>query len=163
MVKYRVRLTEEERKELDAIASKGSHKSQKVLNALILLNVDESQPKELRTTNESISKVLQVSMKKIDRIKKRFVEDSLDVALLGHSKEREYERKVDGDLEAKIVALSCSEAPEGFSRWTLRLLADKAVELEYIDAISYETVRRVLKKRITSVEETRLGHTTSSK
>ena len=102
-------------------------------------------------------------MKKIDRIKKRFVEDSLDVALLGHSKAREYERKVDGDLEAKIVALSCSEAPKGFSRWTLRLLADKAVELEYVDAISYETVRRVLKKRIASVEETRLGHTTSSK
>jgi hypothetical protein len=163
MVKYRVRLTAEEHKELEAIASKGSHKSQKVLNALILLNVDESQPKELRSTNESISIVLQISMKKIDRVKKRFVEDGLEVALLGHPKEREYARKVDGDLEAKLIALSCSEAPEGYSRWSLRMLADKAVELEYVDEISYETVRRVLKKRITSLEEKGLGHTTSSK
>jgi hypothetical protein len=163
MVKYRVTLTAAERQELENIASKGSHKSQKVLNALILLNVDESQPKHLRSTNESISKVLQISMKKIDRVKKRFVEDSLEVALFGRPKEREYERKVDGDLEAKLIALSCSEAPNGFSRWSLRLLADKAVELEYVDTISYETVRRVLKKRVTSVEEKRLGYSSSSK
>jgi len=163
MIKYRVTLTEAERKELETISNKGSHKSQKVLNALILLNVDESQPKELRSTNESISRVLQISMKKIDRVKKRFVEESLEVALFGHPKEREYERKVDGDLEAKLIALSCSEAPEGYARWSLRMLADKAVELEYVDQISYETVRRVLKKRITSVEEKRLGHTSPSK
>jgi hypothetical protein len=163
MIKYQVTLTEEERKELEAIASKGSHKSQKVLNALILLNVDESQPKSSCSTNESISSVLRISMKKIDRVKKRFIEDSLEVALLGHPKEREYERKVDGDLEAKLVALSCSEAPAGYSRWSLRMLADKAVELEYVDELSHETVRRVLKKRITSVEEKRLGYTTSSK
>jgi hypothetical protein len=102
-------------------------------------------------------------MKKIDRVKKRFVEDGLEVALFGHPKEREYERKVDGDLEAKLVALSCSEVPDGYSRWSLRLLAGKAVELEYVDNISYETVRRVLKKRITAVEEKRLGHTSPSK
>ena len=163
MIKYRVTLTEEERRELEAISSKGSHRSQKVLNALILLNVDERQTKESRSTNESISKVLQVSMKKIDRVKKRFVEDSLEVALMGHARERKYERKVDGDLEAKLVALSCSEAPRGFSRWSLRMLADKAVELEYVASISHETVRRVLKKRITALEEKRLGHTSSSK
>jgi Fe2+ transport system protein B len=163
MIKYRVTLSEEERNQLAEISSKGSHKSQKVLNSLILLSVDENQPKELRSTNESISKILQVSMKKIDRVKKRFVEESLEIALQGHPKEREYERKVDGDLEAKLVALSCSAAPNGFSRWSLRMLADKAVELEYVDEISYETVRRVLKKRITSVEEKRLGHTSTSK
>jgi len=163
MIKYRVTLTEEERKELEAISNKGSHKSQKVLNALILLNVDENQPKGSRNTNESISKVLQISMKKIDRVKKRFIEDGFEIALLGHPKEREYERKVDGDLEAKLVALSCSEAPTGYARWSLRMLADQAVELEFVDAISHETVRRVLKKRITSVEEKRLGHTASSK
>ena len=163
MVRYRVTLTAGERKELESIASKGSHKSHKVLNALILLNVDENQPKCMRSTNESISKELQISMKKIDRVKKRFVEDSLEVALFGRPKEREYERKVDGDLEAKLVALSCSEAPKGFSRCSLRLLADKAVELEYVDSLSYETVRRVLKKRVTSVEEKRLGHSSSSK
>ena len=163
MVKYRVTLTEEERKGLESIASKGSHKSQQVLNALILLNVDENFPKGSVSTHEAISKVLQISMKKIDRVKKRFVEEGLEVALSGHPKEREYEKKVDGDLEAKLIALSCSKAPEGFSRWSLRMLADKAVELEYVDEISYETVRRVLKKRITSMEEKRVGHTTASK
>jgi hypothetical protein len=146
MLKYRVRLSDEERQMLEEISSKGSHQSQKVLNALILLNVDVNQPKKSKSTNESITKVLKVSMKKIDRVKKRFVEDSLEVALLGHPKEREYEKKVDGDLEAHLIALSCSTPPEGFSRWSLRMLADKAVELEYVDSISHETVRRTLKK-----------------
>ena len=146
MVKYTVTLSAEERQELQAISQKGSHKSQKVLNALILLNVDVNQPKCSRSTNECISRILHISMKKIDRVKKRFVEDGLEIALSGHPIEREYEKKVDGDLEAKIVAISCSEPPEGFSRWSLRMLADKAVELEYVDSISHETVRRTLKK-----------------
>jgi len=163
MIKYRVTLTAEERNDLEEISRKGSHTSQKVLNSLILLNVDEHQPQASRSTNESISKILKISMKKIDRVKKRFVEDGLDVALHGHPKEREYEKKVDGDLEAKLIALSCSKAPDGFSRWSLRLLADKAVELEYVDSISYETVRRVLKKRIKAVEEKRLGHSSVAK
>jgi len=142
MVKYRVTLNAYERQELEAIVRKGSHKSQKVLNSLILLNVDEGQHKESRSTNEKISNVLKISVKKIDRVKKRFVEEGLERALCGHPKEREYERKVDGDLEAKLTALACSEAPEGFSRWSLRMLADKMIELEYIDSISHETVRR---------------------
>jgi hypothetical protein len=146
MIRYKVTLSDEERQKLQEISSKGSHNSQKVLNSLILLNVDANQPKESKSTNESISKVLKISMKKIDRVKKRFVEDGLDVALMGHPKEREYEKKVDGDLEAHLIALSCSSPPEGFSRWSLRMLADKAVELEYVDSISYETVRRTLKK-----------------
>ena len=146
MIKYKVTLTPEERESLRSISSKGSHNSQKVLNALILLNVDTNQPKASRSTNENISKVLHTSMKKIDRVKKRFVEDGLEVALFGHPKEREYEKKVDGDLEAHLVALSCSEPPEGFARWSLRMLAGKAVELEYVDRISHETVRRSLKK-----------------
>ena len=145
-MKYRVTLSEEEREQLQEISHKGSHKSQKVLNALILLSVDLNQPKKSRLTNESISSVLKISMKKIDRVKKRFVEDGLDVALCGHPKNREYDRKVDGDLEAHLVAMSCSAPPNGFSRWSLRLLADKAVELEYVDSISHETVRRTLKK-----------------
>jgi len=146
MIKYKVTLTPEEREKLQTLINKGSHKSQKILNALILLNVDLNQPKASRSTNENISKVLNVSMKKIDRVKKRFVEDSLEVALSGHPKEREYDKKVDGDLEAHLVALSCSEPPEGFARWSLRMLASKAVELEYVESISYETVRRSLKK-----------------
>jgi hypothetical protein len=146
MAKYIVTLSEEERAELHTISSKGSHKSQKVLNALILLGVDVNQAKESRSTNESISKVLNISMKKIDRVKKRFVEFGVETALCGHPKEREYEKKVDGGLEAHLIAISCSEPPEGFSRWSLRMLADKVVELEYVDSISHETVRRTLKK-----------------
>jgi len=144
MVKYRVTLTEEEEEQLRTIVSKGSHKSQKVLNALILLNSNESGGK--KHTNEQISDILQISMRKIDRVKCRFVEEGLDTALEGRPKEREYQRKADGDLEAHLIALSCGEAPSGYARWSLRLLADKAVELEYVESISHETVRRILKK-----------------
>jgi len=86
-------------------------------------------------------------MKKIDRVKRRFVEDGFDVAINGHKGSRIYARKADRKLEAHLIALSCSEPPEGYARWSLRLLADRVVELNYINAISYETVRRVLKKR----------------
>ena len=146
MKKYKVTLTEEERQELDALSSKGKHAAQTVLNALILLACDEGKFQKERSINEDIARVLQVSMKTIDRVKKRFVEEGLNMALTGKPSTRVYSRKADGDLEAHLVALSCSEPPEGHLRWTLRLLADKAVELNYVDNISYETVRRTLKK-----------------
>jgi hypothetical protein len=146
MKKYKVTLTQDERNELETITRKGSHRSQKVLNALILLACDEGGFQGRRSKNEEISAVLNVSMKKIDRVKKRFVEESFEIALNGHKGKREYERKADGDFEAHLVALSCSKPPDGFNRWSLRMLADKVVELDYIDSISYETVRRVLKK-----------------
>ena len=146
MVRYKITLTEEERKDLKSITSKGKHRSQKLINALILLNCDEGGFQTKRSTNEQVAGVLKISMKKIDRVKKRFVEEGLDVALGGHKGKRVYTKKADGDFEAHLVALSCSEPPEGFARWSLRLLADRAVELNYIDSISYETVRRVLKK-----------------
>ncbi len=139
-------LTQEERKELDALSSKGKHAAQTMLNSLILLACDEGEYQTERSINETISRVLNVSMKTIDRVKKRFVEEGFDMALTGKPSTRVYRRKADGDLEAHLVALSCSAAPEGHQRWTLRLLADKAVELDYVDSISYETVRRVLKK-----------------
>jgi len=146
MKKYKVTLTEEERQELDALSSRGKHAAQTVLNALILLACDEGKYQNERSINETIARVLNVSMKTIDRVKKRFVEEGLDMALTGKPSTRVYRRKADGDLEAHLIALSCSAAPEGHQRWTLRLLADKAVELNYVDSISYETVRRVLKK-----------------
>lgn len=146
MKKYKVTLTEEERQELDALSSKGKHAAQTVLNALILLACDEGKFQKKRSINEDIARVLNVSMKTIDRVKKRFVEEGLNMALTGKPSTRVYSRKADGDLEAHLVALSCSEPPEGHLRWTLRLLADKAVELNYVENISYETVRRTLKK-----------------
>ena len=158
MKKYKVTLTEEERSELIALTSKGSHRSQKVLNALILLNCDEGEFQDDRSINEVVASVLQISMKKIDRVKKRFVEEGFDIALNGRKGERVYARKADGDFEAHLVALSCSEPPEGFARWSLRLLADRVVGLNYIDSISHETVRRVLKKRNKALEAVRMGH-----
>ena len=144
---YTVTLTEEERNELKAITEKGSHKSQKVLNALILLNCDRGDHQADYSPNEEVSRVLGISLRKINRVKKRFVEEGFEIALNGHKNNRVYKKIVDGDLEAHLIALSCSEPPEGFARWSLRLLADKAVELNYAENLSHETVRRVLKKR----------------
>ena len=146
MKKYIVTLTENERNDLERITSKGKHKSQKVINALILLGCDTGEFQENRSTNEGISRVLKIGMRKIDRVKKRFVEDGIDITLNGKKGSRIYAKKADGDFEAHLVALSCSDPPEGFSRWSLRLLADKVVELEYLDQVSHETIRQVLKK-----------------
>ena len=146
MKKYIVTLTEGERQDLTILTSKGKHRSQKILNALILLACDEGEFQKKRSKNKEIAKVLNISMKKIDRVKKRFVEDGLDITLNGSKGSRIYAKKADGDFEAHLVALSCSNPPEGFTRWSLRLLADKVVELEYIDSVSHETIRRVLKK-----------------
>jgi hypothetical protein len=144
--KYKVTLTSEERQALTLITQKGKHRSQKVLNALILLNSDEGTYQDNRTKNKDIASILKISMRKIDRVKKCFVEQGLEIALNGTKGQRVYEKKADGDFEAHLIALSCSEPPEGFARWSLRLLADKVVELNYVDSISYETIRRVLKK-----------------
>lgn len=146
MKKYTVTLTKDERELLGTLIAKGKHRSQKILNALILLGCDEGEYQEKRSTNEELSNVLCISMRKIDRVKKRFVLDGLDIALNGKKGNRVYAKKVDGDFEAHLIALSCTKPPEGFSRWSLRLLADRVIELEYIDTISHETIRRILKK-----------------
>ena len=153
---YTVTLTEDEREALYELTSKGKHDSQKILNALILLSCDKSEWNVNHSTNEEISRVLNISMRKIDRVKKRFVEEGLEVALNGKKRNRIYDKKVDGDLEAHLVALSCSEPPEGFARWSLRLLADQVVELGYTDNISHETVRRTLKKRNQTLAKERM-------
>ena len=144
--RYKVTLTYEERQALKSITQKGKHRSQKVLNALILLNSDEGRYQDSQSKNTDIAGILQISMRKIDRVKKCFVEQGLEIALNGTKGQRVYEKKADGDFEAHLIALSCSDPPEGFARWSLRLLADKVVELNYVDSISYETIRRVLKK-----------------
>lgn len=163
MKKYKVTLQKEERIRLEAIAQKGSHQSQKVLNAVVLLNCDEGEFQVHPIRNEEIASVLRISMRTIDRVKKRFIEEGFETALTGRTQERVYERKADGDFEAHLVALSCSEPPEGFVRSSLRLLADRAVELKYVDRISYETIRRVLKKRNKALEEARMGHSAGGK
>ena len=160
MKKYIVTLTKDERETLSALTSKGKHKSQKILNALILLGCDEGEYQIKRSINEEIARILNISMRKIDRVKERFVLEGIEVALNGRKRNRIYDKKADGDFEAHLVALSCSEPPEGFARWSLRLLADKVVELEYIDSISHEMVRRILKKTKSSLATKRLGNST---
>lgn len=151
MVNYKVTLTKEEREELMSIINKGSHTSQKFRNAYVLLNCDEGKYSE-KVTNAQISKVLKIGMRTIDRIKKRFIEDGFEEALERRPTQREYERKADGDFEAHLIAISCGKPPKGFARWSLRLLADKMVELKYVDTVSHETVRTVLKKRLEALE-----------
>lgn len=146
MVKYKVTLTTEEREELMSIIHKGSHTSQKYRNSYVLLNCDEGGDNLKRASNEQIRNVLKIGMRTIDRIKKRFVEEGLERALERKSPDREYEIKADGDFEARLIAISCGKPPKGYARWSLRLLAEKMVELKYVDSISYETVRTVLKK-----------------
>ena len=146
MKKYAVTLTEAERRELAGLTSKGTHRSQKIVNALLLLAADEGEHQTERSTGEQIARVLGTSMRKIDRVKRRFVEEGLEAALGRKKSDRVYERKADGDFEAHLAALSCSAPPAGFGRWSLRLLADRVVELDYIDGVSHETVRRILKK-----------------
>ena len=145
-IKYRFSLSQDERAELEAIVAKGKHNSQKVLNALILLNYDEDAPRPRTLGERDISNVLKVSAMKIHRAKQRFVEEGLNIAINGRKGTRVYKRKADGDFEAHLVALSCSDPPEGQAQWSLRLLADRVVELGYIENISHETIRRVLKK-----------------
>ncbi len=144
---YKVTLPEEEHQQLKKITSKGKHSSQKVINALILLNSDERPgSKAKKSTNQQIAKVLNISERKVERVRKRFVGEGLEAALNGKSPDRVYEKKIDGDAEAHLIAMSCSEPPEGFARWSLRLLTDEMVKLEYLESVSHETVRKVLKK-----------------
>jgi len=145
MIRYTIKLTKEEVEELYSIINKGSHSSQTFRTAYILLNCDEGEYAE-KITNEQISKVLKVGMRTIDRVKKKFIEAGFEGVLDRRPTSRVYETKSDGDVEAKLVALCCSEPPKGFAKWSLRLLADKMVELEYVESISHVTVRSVLKK-----------------
>ena len=145
VIRYTVKLTKSEVEELHVIISKGSHTSQTFRAAYILLNCDVGKYSN-KVSNEQISKVLKVGMRTIDRVKKQFIEEGFEAALERRVSRRVYEGKADGDMEAKLVALCCSEPPKGFAKWSLRLLADKMVELKYVESLSHVTVRSVLKK-----------------
>jgi len=145
MVRYKVTLTVKEREELHAILSKGKHSSLQFRNACILLNSDEGENGQ-RVPNEQIAQILQINTKTVERLKQRFVEEGFEACMERKAYPEAREVKTDGDFEAHLVALSCSKAPDGYARWSLRMLADKMVELKYTESVSYETVRQVLKK-----------------
>jgi transposase len=147
MILYTIKLSQSEVDELKKIINKGSHTSQSFRSAYILLNCDKGEFSENpKITNEEICKILKVGARTIDRVKKKFIEEGFEGVLERRPSTQIYKRKVDGDLEARLVTLCCSEPPEGFSKWSLRMLADKLIELEYVDYISHVTVREVLKK-----------------
>ena len=160
MEKLIVTLEAAERRHLEEIVSKGTHAAAKLVNALILLNCNASDETKVRRTSAEIAGMLHVGAIKIDHVKRRFVEDGIDAALGRRDSARQYERKIDGDLEAHLIALACSKPPVGRGLWSLRLLADIAVELDYVASISHETVRRTLKKRTQALEKSRLGNPT---
>ena len=145
MVRYKVTLTKEEHEQLKAVLNKGKHSSQQYRNACILINSDEG-PFGQKLSNEQIAQVLQINSKTVERVKQRFVEEGFDACMERKPYPNKGPIKTDGDFEAHLVALSCSKAPEGHARWSLRMLADKMVELNYTESVSHETVRQVLKK-----------------
>lgn len=145
MIRYTIKLTKAEVEELMGIINKGSHTSQTFRIAYILLNCDEGKYSE-KITNEQISKVLKIGMRTIDRVKKKFMEEGFEAVLERRATSRVYDKKLDGDTEAKLITLCCSEPPKGFAKWSLRMLADKMVELKYVESISHVAVRSVLKK-----------------
>jgi len=151
MAKYTIKLTKDEVDELRSIIKKGTHTTHSYRAAYVLLNCDHGEYSQGKSINSEISKVLKIGMRTIDRIKQKFFEGGLERALERAATTRIYDKKVDGDLEAKLVQLCCSEPPVGYSKWTLRLLAEKAVELEYVDSLSHVSVYNTLKKTTLSL------------
>ena len=151
MKKYRVTLTSSEKQELQEITSKGKRNAQVLRSAYILLNVDESRGSK-KKKDEDVADFLNITVQTIENIRKKFILEGYETALYGRPSKRLYQKRIDGDSEAHLIALSCSEPPEGYARWSLRLLSNKMIELNYADSISHETVRTVLKKRIRALE-----------
>jgi len=143
--KYRVTLSGEERDELTTLIRKGKVSARKLAHARILLQVDESELGS-GSTDEQTAQALNLSTRTIERVRERFVEQGLAAALLPKPSTRRYERAFDGAQEARLIALACGAPPEGKLRWTLRLLAEQAVELKIVESVSHESVRQTLKK-----------------
>ena len=146
MKKYRVTLTAEERQGLQELIASGKAAAQKLAHARILLKADAA-PDGPGWTDERIAEAVELSIATVERVRRRFVEHGLEAALVRKPQDRPSRLpKLDGRAEAHLVALACSKPPEGRTAWTMQLLADKLVELQIVDSISDETVRRTLQK-----------------
>ncbi len=144
MKKYIVELTSEERKQLQQLVKKGKVAGYKIRHAQMLLKADQGNHGPL-WSDAQIAEVFAAHVTTVERLRKRFVEQGLDAAL-ERNKRDNYTRKLDGDAEAHLIAIACSKPPAGRNEWSLRLLADRLVELSVVDSISYMTVSRTLKK-----------------
>lgn len=142
--KYRVVLSRKERSMLEDIIKKGKSSAYKIRHANILLKADERGP---AWSDAQIAEAYHVTLNTVGQVRKRFMERGLEGAINRKEQDKPSREPVfDGQREAHLIALRCGKAPEGYGRWTLRLLADKAVELKIVPAVSYETIRRTLKK-----------------
>jgi len=150
MKKYKVTLTTDERDSLQELIAAGKAAALKLMHARILLKADAA-PGGPAWTDACIAEALEVNVTTVERLRERFVEQGLEAALGRKKQDRpSRQRTLDGQAEARLIALACSEPPQGRARWTLRLLADRLVELEIVDAVAMETVRRTLKKTTSS-------------
>jgi transposase len=146
MKRYVVELTAEEQEELMQLVSKGKAAARKITHARILLQANESENGPAWTDNQ-ISEAFGIHTNTIHDIRLRFVEDGLEAALVRKKQDRPSRKRiVDGEVEARLIALRCGQPPQGKGSWNLRLLADRLVELEIVPGISHETVRQALKK-----------------
>jgi DNA-binding transcriptional ArsR family regulator len=143
--KYPVILTQTEREHLRSLIAAGTAPARKLTHARILLKADQS-PEGPGWVDEKVAEAVEASQPTLSRVRKHYFEEGLEAALNRRPPNREYHRKLDGEQEARLIALACSEPPEGQARWSLRLLADRMVELDIVDDLSYQTVRRTLKK-----------------
>ena len=144
MKKYRVTLTAQEREELKSVL-KGNSRATRFKRAQILLGADEGEGGK-KMTDQQISQAYDVSVRTVERVRERFVEDSYETALEGKPRPINVPVKMDGDLEARLIATACSQAPEGYERWTISLLTKELKDKGHVVEISEETVRRTLKK-----------------
>ena len=144
--RYKITLTEEEREQLQRVIDKGHYKATKLKRAYILLAADEAQH-GLAWTDQQIAQAYNTTTRTIERLRKRFVEDSFEVALNGKKRKPRADKLIDGDVEAHLIALSRSEPPPGRSRWTLMLLAERMVALGYVAHLSHTSVATIQKKR----------------
>jgi transposase len=148
--RYRITLEAEERAQLEQLLSKGKADVRRLKHAQILLAADES-PGGPSQKDEQIATAVNVGQATVERIRRRFVEEGLELALSPYrTPQRVYKTKLDGEQEAHLIAIACSAPPDGRSRWTLSLLADQMVELKHVDSVSRETVRQTLKKTSSS-------------
>jgi hypothetical protein len=149
---YRVKLTPEERDQLLELLSKGKASARTLTHARILLKADEGVAGP-RLSDDAIAEALDVNRSGVEFVRIRCVEEDFEAALRPRPSRQVHPRKLDGLQEAHLITIACSPAPNGRGRWTLRLLADKLVELEIVDGISHETVRQTLKKRTEALAE----------
>ena len=143
--KYKVTLTDDERQELTTLVSKGKAAARKITRARILLLADESEA-GASWSDDRIVEALGISRRTVERTREQCVESGLEVALNHKRTQRPQTKRLDGEAEARLVQLACSEVPDGRERWTMRMLADKLIKLEIVETISDETVRTTLKK-----------------